>query len=78
MILAAVSAPGESVDSRDNQLDELVSPGSIGVVTNSSDSLFGAVVYTPDSNLSVEAGDQPPNSNLPVVNGTVNNELLKK
>ena len=75
--LAAVSAPGESVDSRDNQLDELVSPGSIGVVTNSSDSLFGAVVYTPNSNLSVEAGDQPPNSNSLVVNGTVNSELLK-
>lgn len=77
LILAAVSGPGESVDSRDNQLDELVSPGSIGVVTNSSNSLFGAVVYTPNSNLSVEAGDQPPNSNSLVVNGTVNSELLK-
>ena len=43
----------------------------------SSNSLFGAVVYTPNSNLSVEAGDQPPNSNSLVVNGTVNSELLK-
>ena len=67
-ILADVSAPcvlSESVDSRDNQLDELVSLGSIGVGTNCSDSLFGAVVTTPSSNLS---GDHPPNSNLSVVN----------
>ena len=67
-ILADVSAPcvlSESVDSRDNQLDELVSLGSIGVGTNCSDSLFGAVVTTRSSNLS---GDHPPNSNLSVVN----------
>ena len=67
-ILAGVSAPcdlSESVDSRDNQLDELVSLGSIGAGTNCSDSLFGAVVTTPNSNLS---GDHPPNSNLSVVN----------
>lgn len=70
-ILADVSAPcvrSESVDSRDNQLDELVSSGSIGVGTNYSDSLFGAVVSTPNSNLSVGAGVHPPNSNLSVVN----------
>ena len=67
-ILAGVSAPcdlSESVDSRDNQLDELVSLGSIGAGTNCSDSLFGAVITTPNSNLS---GDHPPNSNLSVVN----------
>ena len=67
-ILAGVSAPcvlSESVDSRDNQVDELVSLGSIGVGTNCSDSLFGAVVTTPNSILS---GDHPPNSNLSVVN----------
>ena len=67
-ILAGVSAPcdlSESVDSRDNQLDELVSLGSIGAGTNCSDSLFGAVISTPNSNLS---GDHPPNSNLSVVN----------
>ena len=67
-ILADVSAPcvlSESVDSRDNQLDELVSLGSIGAGTNCSDSLFGAVVTTRSSNLS---GDHPPNSNLSVVN----------
>ena len=67
-ILADVSAPcvlSESVDSRDNQLDELVSLGSIGVGTNCSDSLFGAVVTTPNSNLS---RDHPPNSNLSLVN----------
>ena len=70
-ILADVSAPrvlSESVDSRDNQLDELVSLGSIGVDTNYSDSLFGPVVSTPNSNLSVGAGVHPPNSNLSVVN----------
>ena len=67
-ILAGVSAPcdlSESVDSRDNQLDELVSLGSIGAGTNCSDSLFGAVITTPNSNLS---GDHPPNSDLSVVN----------
>ena len=70
-ILANVSplcAPSESVDSRDNQLDELFSVGSIGVGTNCSDSLFGAVVSSPNSNLSVGAGDHPPNSNLSIVN----------
>jgi len=89
-ILATVSGPpggappvlGESVDSRDNQLDELASSGSIGVVSNYSDSLFGAVVSTPNSNLSVVAGDQPPNSNLIVVNANessdnVNSKSLK-
>ena len=67
-ILADVSTPcvlSESVDSRDNQLDELVSLASIGVGTNCSDSLFGAVVTTPNSNLS---RDHPPNSNLSLVN----------
>ena len=83
-ILADVSGPRSgppSVDSRDNQLDELVSSGSIGVGTNCSDSLFGAVVSTPNSNLSVEAEDHPPNSDL-IVNvnqssDNVNSELLK-
>lgn len=90
LILADVSGPrsgtpsvvSESVDSRDNQLDELVSSRSIGVGTNYSDSLFGAVVSTPNSNLSVQAGDHPPNSNFNVVNvnessDNVNSELLK-
>ena len=56
----------EPVDSRDNQLDELLTSGSIGVGTNCSDSLFGAVVSTPNSNLPAGAGDHPPNSNLSV------------
>ena len=88
LILADVSGPrsgppsvlSESVDSRDNQLNELVSSGSIGVGTNCSDSFFGAVVSTPNSNLSVEAGEHPPNSNLIVVNESsdnVNSELHK-
>ena len=69
--MADVSGPrsgAPSVDSRDNELDELVSLGSIGVGTNCSDSLFGAVVSTPNSNLSVVAGDNPPNSDLIVAN----------
>ena len=66
--VSALCAPSESVDSRDNQLDELFSVGSIGVGTNCSDSLFGAVVSSPNSNLSVGAGDHPPNSNLSIVN----------
>ena len=67
-ILADVSMPvtDESVDARDNQLDELASSGSIGAGTNFSDSLFGATVSTPNSNLSAVAGDLPPNSNLSV------------
>lgn len=66
-ILACVSvaAVNESVDVRDNQLDELVSGGSIGADLNYSDSLFGAVVSTPNSDLS-GATAHPPNSNLPV------------
>ena len=56
--------------------------GSIGVGTNCSDSLFGAVVSTPNSNLSVVAGGNPPNSDLFVVNvnessDNVNSELLE-
>ena len=62
----APAVVSESVDSRDNQLDELFSLESIGVGTNCSDSLFEAVVSTPNSNLSVGAGDHPPNSNLSV------------
>ena len=81
-ILAGVSGPcrAPSVDSRDNQLDELVSSGSIGVGSNCSDSLFGAVVSTPNSNLSLVAGGHPPNSNLISVNESsdnVNSELLE-
>ena len=62
----SVAALNESVDARDNQLDELVSSGSIGAGTNFSDSLFGATVSTPNSNLPADAGDRPPNSNLSV------------
>ena len=54
----------ESVDARDNQLDELASSGSIGADVNFSDSLFGATVSTPNSNLAAVPGDRPPNSNL--------------
>ena len=61
----SASAGVAAVDSRDNQLDELVSLASIGVGTNCSNSLFGAVVTTPNSNLS---RDHPPNSNLSLVN----------
>ena len=70
--VVAPSVPSESVDSRDNQLDELISSGSIGADINYSDSLFGAVVSTPNSNLS-KAGDHPPNSNL-IVNQSSKSE----
>ena len=87
-ILAGVSvaAVNESVDVRDNQLDELVSGGSIGADLNYSDSLFGAVVSTPNSDLS-GAMAHPPTSNLPVNessgsvplkndNSDINNDLI--
>lgn len=55
------------VTAHDNQLDKVDSLGFIGVVTESSDSLFGAVVHTPNSNWSGGAGNQPPNSKLVIM-----------
>ena len=66
----------ESVDARDNQLDELASSGSIGADVNFSDSLFGATVSTPNSNLAAVPGDRPPNSNLVQVCDNASDSLI--